>query len=225
MDFIKLIRSLEELLYEVVTWLVFYPRTMWRILAHPAATTRYSEDEQGDAPAEQYTDTLSPPLLLMLTILIAHGFELGMGAKMPETKTAVAKALFGSEQNLLMLRALLFSIFPLVAATTLLGRRKLVLDRTALRGPFFSQCYLAAPFALVASVAAATTGLAWPWAGPTAAGLALAGLGWYVWVQTAWFSMELDVGIARAFGIALWTVSKALVIGLGGLVLFARLLF
>ena len=56
---------------------------------------RYSEDEQADAPAEQHTDTLSPPLLLMLTILIAHGFELGMGAKMPETKTAVAKALEG----------------------------------------------------------------------------------------------------------------------------------
>ena len=44
-----------------------------------------------------------------------------------------------------MLRALAFSIFPLVAATTLLGRRRLALDRKALRGPFFSQCYLTAP--------------------------------------------------------------------------------
>ncbi len=64
-----------------MTWLVFYPRTMWRIMAHPAATTRYSEDEETQAAAEQYTDTLSPPLLLMLTILIAHGLELGTGAK------------------------------------------------------------------------------------------------------------------------------------------------
>ena len=134
-----------------MTWLVFYPRTMWRIVAHPAATTRYSEDEETQAVAEQYTDTLSPPLLLMLTILIAHGFELGVGAKMLEAKTAFGKALFSSEQNLLMLRALAFSIFPLVAATTLLGRRKLTLDRKALRGPFFSQCYLTAPFALMLS--------------------------------------------------------------------------
>ena len=36
MDFLKIIRSLEELLYEVMTWLVFYPRTMWRIVARPA---------------------------------------------------------------------------------------------------------------------------------------------------------------------------------------------
>jgi hypothetical protein len=210
LDFIKVIRSLEELLYEVVTWLVFYPRTMWRILAHPAATTRYSEDEQTDAPAEQYTDTLSPPLLLMLTILIAHGFEIGMGAKMPETKTAVARALFGSEQNLLMLRALLFSIFPLVAATTLLGRRQLVLDRTALRGPFFSQCYLTAPFALVISVAGVLVRMATDTTKLAGAALALAGIVWYLGVETGWFRRQLDVGNASAFLVAVGTFLKAL---------------
>ena len=114
MDFIKLIRSVEELLYEVMAWLVFYPRTMWRILAQPASMARYVEDEQKDAAEEQYTDTLSPPLLLMLTILIAHGVELGIGAKMIQAKTAVAQAILGSEQNLLILRSLLFAIFPLV---------------------------------------------------------------------------------------------------------------
>ena len=209
MDFIKVIRSLEELLYEVMTWLVFYPRTMWRIVAHPAATTRYSEDEQADAPAEQYTDTLSPPLLLMLTILIAHGFELGMGAKMPETKTAVAKALFGSEQNLLMLRALVFSIFPLVAATTLLGRRQLVLDRTTLRAPFFSQCYLTAPFALVISVAGVLVRMAPGAAKLAGAALALAGIVWYLGVETGWFRRQLDVGNASAFLVAVGIFLKA----------------
>ena len=209
MDSIKLIRSLEELLYEVVTWLIFYPRTMWRILAHPAATTRYSEDEQADAPAEQYTDTLSPPLLLMLTILIAHGLELGMGARMPATKTAVAKALFGSEQNLQMLRALLFSIFPLVAATTLLGRRKHVLDRTALRGPFFSQCYLTAPFALVVSVAGVLARMPPDAAKLAGAALALAGIAWYLGVETGWFRRQLDVGNASAFLVAVGTFLKA----------------
>ena len=27
----------------------------------------------------------------MLTVLVAHGFELGMGAKLPKARTAVAK--------------------------------------------------------------------------------------------------------------------------------------
>jgi hypothetical protein len=60
MDFIKVIRSLEELLYEVMTWLVFYPRTMWRIVAHPAATTRYSEDEETQARSRSASSPWSP---------------------------------------------------------------------------------------------------------------------------------------------------------------------
>jgi hypothetical protein len=209
LDFIKLIRSLEELLYEVVTWLVFYPRTMWRILAHPAATARYSEDEEAQAAAEQYTDTLSPPLLLMLTILVAHGIELGVGAKMLETKTAVAKALFGSEQNLLMLRALAFSVFPLVAATTLLGRRKLALDRKALRGPFFSQCYLTAPFALMLSAGLVLMRMPTDGAQLVGAALVLAGSAWYLWVETGWFRRQLDVGAGQASLVAVGIFLKA----------------
>ncbi|SFV34632.1 hypothetical protein SAMN05216456_1952 [Devosia crocina] len=31
MDFMKLLKSIEELLYELITWFVFYPLTLWRI--------------------------------------------------------------------------------------------------------------------------------------------------------------------------------------------------
>lgn len=37
MDLMRLLRSLEEFLYELIGWLVFYPRTFWRILRHPGA--------------------------------------------------------------------------------------------------------------------------------------------------------------------------------------------
>ena len=158
MDFLRIIRSLEELLYEVMGWLVFYPRTMWRIVARPVSMMRYSDREQADTPEQQYADTLSPPLFLMLTILLAHGFALAMGAKMPEARNAVARMLLSSEQNLLILRSILFSIFALVAATTLIKRRQRALDRATLRAPFFTQCYLTAPFALAVSVAATLVG-------------------------------------------------------------------
>lgn len=35
MDFMKIPKSLEEFLYEVMTWLVFYPRKMWLALRRP----------------------------------------------------------------------------------------------------------------------------------------------------------------------------------------------
>jgi hypothetical protein len=208
-DFLRLVRSLEELLYEVMTWLVFYPRTLWRILAHPLATTRYTEDEEAQEAAEQYTDTLSPPLLLMLTILIAHGVELALGAKLPRLDTPVAKALLGTEQSLLVFRALAFSIFPLVAATTLLARRGVALDRRSLRAPFFSQCYLAAPLTLafsVGSVLARTASGPWRLAGVA---LSLAGVGWYLGVEAGWFGRQLPAGAGRAVGLALWSFATA----------------
>ncbi len=193
-----------------MTWLVFYPRTMWRVVAHPAATTHYSEEELTDAPTEQYTDTLSPPLLLMITILIAHGFELGVGAKMIDAKGAVAKALLGSEQNLLGMRALAFSIFALVAALTLLGRRGMAVDRKTLRGPFFSQCYLTAPFALVLSAGLVLVRLPAEGARLAGAAIALAGTAWYLAAETDWFRRQLGVGTGRAFQVAVLVVLKAL---------------
>jgi hypothetical protein len=49
MDFLKLIRSLDELLYEIMSWLIFYPVTLWRALTRPLKMMDYSDAEQGDA--------------------------------------------------------------------------------------------------------------------------------------------------------------------------------
>ena len=35
MNFFNLLQSLDELLYEVMSWLVFYPMTLWRVLVRP----------------------------------------------------------------------------------------------------------------------------------------------------------------------------------------------
>ena len=35
MDFMRLLKSLEELHYEVMVMLVFFPRTLWLTLRHP----------------------------------------------------------------------------------------------------------------------------------------------------------------------------------------------
>ena len=204
MDFLRIVRSLEDLLYEVMTWLVFYPRTLWRILAHPAETLRYSDAEQGDMREEQFTDTISPPLFLMLTVLLAHGVELGLGTALSEPKGAFGQFLLGSEQNLLLVRSVLFSIYALLGATTLLRYRALPLDRKTLRGPFYSQCYLTAPFALGLSLGATLGRM--PSTAPQAVGavIGLGSMAWYVSVQTLWFRQQLQAPIGRATLIALW---------------------
>jgi hypothetical protein len=72
MDLVRLLRSLEEFLYELVGWLVFYPRTFWRILRHPGAIARYTRMELARDEGGQFQDTISPVLMLILSVGIAH---------------------------------------------------------------------------------------------------------------------------------------------------------
>lgn len=133
MDFMRLLQSLEELLYELVSWLVFYPVTLWRTLRRPQQMMRYADVELGDAQEERYKDTLSPPLFLLLTLLFAHGLELALIAHRDD---AMLPEMLRNDTNLLIFRAFLFSIFPLLMAVRLLGRTGAALDRETLKPPF-----------------------------------------------------------------------------------------
>lgn len=62
MNVLTILRSVEELLYKVISWLLFYPLTFWRTLTRPMGTMRYSDAEQRDKAEKQYLETLSPPL-------------------------------------------------------------------------------------------------------------------------------------------------------------------
>ncbi len=210
MDFIKLLRSFEELLFEVLTWLIYYPRTLWLVVRNPLGMMRYSDHEQGDAEAERYTETLSPPFTLLLTVVLAHGVELAEGRAPEVPGTAAMQLLFSSEQNLVLGRALLFGLLPLMAALRFVRARGLPVERRHLRAPFFGQCYLAAPYVLAVSLSVQVAGSAWPGAGWAGAAGILAATAWYLAIQTAQFRRAIPAGPLRAFALALWAYLAAL---------------
>ena len=43
MDFMKLIESLDEALYSVMSWLLFYPLTLWRTIVQPLNMMAYAD--------------------------------------------------------------------------------------------------------------------------------------------------------------------------------------
>lgn len=206
MDFFQIIRSLENLLYEVMTWLIFYPRTLWRTLVRPTAIMAYTAKELGDTTDDRFSDLLSPPLFLMLSLLIAHGVEktLGVGALAAgEVVGETGRFILASGQNLLLFRSFLFALFPLVAAVGLIRRNGGVLDRNSLKGPFYQQCYFGGTFGLAVSTAGAV--LRHPAELMRATGLILLTIGilWYLWVQTRWIERELALGWVRSAGLSL----------------------
>ena len=105
MNFFNLLQSLDELLYEVMSWLVFYPITLWRTLVRPLQMMDYSDVEQGDASDQQYTDTLSPPLFLLLSLILVHGVELAVVGNDAVVASKVGlSALVSNNTDLIILR-------------------------------------------------------------------------------------------------------------------------
>lgn len=222
LDFMKIIRSIEELLYEVITWLLFFPLTLWRCVRHPGTLTAYTTEELQDAPDQQFTENISPPLFLMLSVLVSHLVELSLGLRTDAVAgmSRGTQLVFGSEQNLLAFRTLSFALFPMVMAVGVLRRRKLPFNRETFRGPFYLQCYIAAPFCLAVSIGLQLVRVGGAMSKPAGAALLLAGLVWYLWVETRLFEQELGGPSLLALARAVWLFLLAL----GLLVLVALLL-
>ncbi|MEJ8846903.1 hypothetical protein [Variovorax rhizosphaerae] len=211
MEFLKFIRSLEELLYEVMTWLLFYPRTLWRVVRHPLTVAAKAEAEMDEPPEKQFVDLVSPPLFLMLTILLAHALEIALHQNSVTTRSDLSRALMASETNLLIFRAIAWSFFPLLMAWALLVKQGRVVDRETLRRPFFLQCLFASPFTAGIAIATALGRLDFAIASGV---VALTTIAWYFSVQTRWFHMRLGLSRGRAFLLALWVFLLALTIDL-----------
>lgn len=213
----NLLKSIDNALYEIMAWLVFYPITLWRSLRHPARMMDYADTEMGDVVADQYSDSLSPPTFLVITLVLSHWLELAfVDSKLQVTGRG---HLFDTDQHLLVFRAVLFSVFPLIMAIRLLTRQGTALNRETLRPPFFSQCYVAAPFALTIGIAGVFARLDCTWAATAALALIALAFLWYARLQANWFAALLGVSWWRGAGKALFAIMIALVLVIGAALL------
>ena len=207
MDFLHIFRTIEGLLYEIMGWLVFYPRTLWRSIRHPAEMMRYSEAEQTEQAEQQYSDSLSPPLFLLLSILIAHAIEVAMHredrpARRPRRRTGqITRVSADAESDRIFDRAVD------------VRRRTAQAARTADR-PREAAWPLLQPVlcgrSLRAGIRAVVGGdaFAHPSAADRGGVAATAAVGWYLWLQTRWLSTHLDISTGRSVLIALWTAPE-----------------
>ena len=213
MDFMKLLKSLEELLYEVMVMLVFFPRTLYLTFRHPQRMMDYADTELGDVQHDQYNDTLSPPLFLMICLGLNHLVELAL-------RTSDLSALpnfLQDAQNLLLFRVFMFSLLPLILSLRLLSKLGIPLDRDSLRPIFYSQCFVTAPIALMIGLAT----MLWQVGD---ANLSLAaniifwgGTVWYLVQQVLWFQSKIGSG----YGVAALNAFGAIISALALILLTA----
>ncbi len=203
MDFMRLLKSLEELLYEAMVMLVFFPLTLWMTFRHPQRMMDYADTELGDVQSEQYKDTLSPPLFLMICLLVSHLAE----RVVPSPNAGAVPAFFRDTQNLLIFRVFIFSLLPLVMSLRLMQRLRIPLDRDTLRPVFYSQCFVTAPISMLVGFAFAVSHTGAAAGGSIALVICLLTLCWYLAQQSLWFRSKLQtsmlVGFANALGATL----------------------
>ncbi|WP_151984065.1 MFS transporter permease [Rhizobium sp. EC-SD404] len=209
----NLLRSAEALLYEIVSWLIFYPLTFWRCVTHPVRMMIYAERELTDPPEEQFVDTLSPPLFLFLTLVLAHLFQMNVGVLQPELGGVLS-----DDRNLLLFRAVVFSLLPLLVGIQRVHQKNQKLTRSTLRPAFYSQCYLAAPFALSFDIALVIGQLDHPLSNPIAWTLFLTGLIWYLGALSGWFAIHGPMSRLRGLLQAIGTVLLGACIALAVLI-------
>lgn len=219
MDLMRLLRSLEEFLYELVGWLVFYPRTFWRILLHPGAIARYTRLELAQDEDRQFGETISPVLMLVLSVVLVHALELAMKMPLPPTASPIGQLLFGSEQGLLLTRSAVFSVFALGAALGTLHQQRQAITRSTLREPFSIQAFLVCPFVVLFStgelLARTPQGR---WIGLV---LVTGSLAWYVLARAAAYRALNHAGRLKSIALVLrsFVITSLLVLGVFALVL------
>ncbi|WP_158884099.1 hypothetical protein [Rhodanobacter sp. L36] len=218
----KILRSFEEFLYEIMSWLVFYPRTLFRILRHPVAMADYTLREMGKEQDRQFAEAISPPLTLILSLLLAHVAELIFAPPMAYPHNRIGQAIFGSEQGLLLFRCVCFSAYALVAAAWTMYRTRQRVDRDTLRGPFYIQSYLAAPFAILfslSSLVAREGGHTLHIAGLV---LCIASVVWYIGARMMVYRHLSGAGLLRSSAIVITNFVLTTVLILGATTLLLK---
>ena len=222
MPFLVFLKSFEVFLYEIMSWIVFYPRTLWRATLHPLRMMDRTEGDLKLEPGEQFKDILSPPIFLLITVVAANGIEVAVvgNSKLIDDGIGLA-AMITDNTSLIFFRLVAFATVPVIAgafALAVLGRP---LDRVTLQPVFYAQCFATTPIILLCSIAETVSRLTQRTADVAAVALLIAAAGLYLGVETAWFARETKSGRARGalYAVILFAMS-AVVLG-GTILLFA----
>ncbi len=209
MDFMKTMRSLEEVIFQVLTWMVIYPRQLWKVTIQPRQWVEQVRREVAKPMEDRYANIISPSMFLMVSVLLAHFVEIVLMAFLPKVAMPVTGYVFTDQKILLAYRSAAFAIWPLAATVYLLLRQHRQVQPDNLRAPFSEQCYLAAPFAIAMSLGGSLLLMFEDRLQVVAISLMAVASLWYLVVQAVWMRDRLGERWIRALS------SSVLVIAIG----------
>lgn len=141
MDFLKLIQSLQDLIFEVVVWALLIPKTIIRTIFRPRWMVQYVNQEF-EKPEEKQFDEYMPPGLFFLAMAVIPSALLtwmqGMNFDFIQSLSQL------NETNLIT-SALTTLISILIYLVWIKWISKHPVKRSGLKRLFMIQCYLVTP--------------------------------------------------------------------------------
>ncbi|MEO6255709.1 MAG: hypothetical protein ABIO69_02770 [Sphingomicrobium sp.] len=214
MPFILFLKSFEVLLFEIMSWLVFYPRTMWRSVRHPQQMMKRAENELALPAAEQFRDLVSPPIFLLLTVIAATGIEVAVFGHSTLIDNGIGlAAMITDNTSVILFRLITFALLPIIAGVCALAMLRRPVDRDTLQPLFYAQCFVTPPVVLASSIAETLTRLPQTAANPPAALLFAAAMTFYIGVEATWFVREAkrSIVVGLIWAIATFAISVVVV--------------
>ncbi|NWF65008.1 MAG: hypothetical protein HXY38_11955 [Chloroflexi bacterium] len=142
MDLLKLIQSLQELIYELVVWALLLPKTLLRAVFRPDQIVQYVNTEWKKEPKAQFDEYLPPAAFFMIVaVLPAAAIAAFDSASITFAPTVTEADLFYS--------ALAMLITMLIYLVWIEWLNKRPLRRSGLKRLFYIQCYLVASAQLI----------------------------------------------------------------------------
>ncbi len=145
MDFLKLIQSLQDLIFEIVVWALLIPKTIFRAIFRPAWMVQYVNQEF-EKPADEQFDEYMPPGLFFLAIAVIPS---ALFLWMQNMNFNLIDSLSQLNEEKLLTSAFTTLISILIYLVWIKWLSKHPVKRSGLKRLFMIQCYLVTPPQLI----------------------------------------------------------------------------
>jgi len=144
LDLVGFIRSIEELIYEITTWVVLLPKTLIKVIINPGWIREYVTEEFKKEPEKRFDDYLSPFIFWFLLGVTPFLLFVVINAENQEGIKQFTGDIF--EPGIILICNL---IFPIIYSAGMLIISKENIARISFRRPLYFEAMLFAPVFLV----------------------------------------------------------------------------
>ncbi len=195
MDFVKIFQSIEDVIYEIATWIVFVPKTLLYVLLRPQWIQPYVTGEWTKDVKQRFKEFMPPPLFWVIVAIVP---DLLLYILLPDSKKDIYSTLPLTDRFFAIAT---FSVgVPAFFAAMLQQIKEHGVEKDSLKRYFYIQCLVCAPALLGLLINQRLTERE---AISPFQSLFMLIIVWLVGVETIIFKQELDTNWWKALGLAL----------------------